>query len=436
MESWTLDLWPTWTPTPGRCPLRTTGDRGPQPAPVRPDPPRLVCGRPARARPGVRRHRHRLRRPYGAVSTWRRRRPPCCGADRPRPAYAVTPVHAWQLRHVVREPLRRPGRRRHPGAARRDRCRPADRGAADPAAAGAATAALPQGVTGHPGHLDPRTISVASTRNGPALSRCWRPARQRPGAADGGDGRLGDGGPGGRERDLAAILRGGLSGGWPRRGGGARRGLYALVPGDRRHRRRRVGRPLRPHPRHPDGAGGRAGASSRSTPGCCCRRCCGWPPGTASAWRRTCRTACPRSWTVCRTGSALRDLAGLRVYPPRLRAAACGCGRARSSSTDDVDVMRAKVGLHRPAGPPGRDRGAAGRRRTAWTSRRPGGGTRGGGRGLRRAAGRSGLADRAAADHAFLTAPTVPHKALLRMRLAAARGGGGDIYVRVENPLR
>src|SRR5206468_1885485 len=37
------------------------------------------------------------------------------------------------------------------------------------------------------------------------------------------------------------------------------------------------------------------------------------------------------------------------------------------------------------------------------------------------------VAGDAAADHAFLTAPTVPHKALVRMRLA----GAGDIYVRV-----
>jgi siderophore synthetase component len=34
-------------------------------------------------------------------------------------------------------------------------------------------------------------------------------------------------------------------------------------------------------------------------------------------------------------------------------------------------------------------------------------------------------------DHAFLTAPGVPHKALVRMRLRDA----GDIYVPVENPL-
>jgi D-ornithine---citrate ligase len=42
------------------------------------------------------------------------------------------------------------------------------------------------------------------------------------------------------------------------------------------------------------------------------------------------------------------------------------------------------------------------------------------------------LACDAAADHAFWTAPTMPHKALVRMRLA----GGGDRYVPARNPLR
>jgi hypothetical protein len=37
----------------------------------------------------------------------------------------------------------------------------------------------------------------------------------------------------------------------------------------------------------------------------------------------------------------------------------------------------------------------------------------------------------ARADHAAFTAPTVPHKALVRMRLA----DNGDIYLPVENPL-
>jgi siderophore synthetase component len=37
----------------------------------------------------------------------------------------------------------------------------------------------------------------------------------------------------------------------------------------------------------------------------------------------------------------------------------------------------------------------------------------------------------AGADHAALTAPYVPHKALVRMRLA----GAGDVYLPVRNPL-
>jgi hypothetical protein len=42
------------------------------------------------------------------------------------------------------------------------------------------------------------------------------------------------------------------------------------------------------------------------------------------------------------------------------------------------------------------------------------------------------VARAAAADHRFLTAPLVPHKALVRMRLR----GSGDVYVPVRNPLR
>jgi D-ornithine---citrate ligase len=37
-------------------------------------------------------------------------------------------------------------------------------------------------------------------------------------------------------------------------------------------------------------------------------------------------------------------------------------------------------------------------------------------------------------DHAFFTAPTLPHKALTRMRLAQDQAAG-DIYVAVRNPL-
>ena len=43
----------------------------------------------------------------------------------------------------------------------------------------------------------------------------------------------------------------------------------------------------------------------------------------------------------------------------------------------------------------------------------------------------AGQGEPAAQDHAAFTAPTVPHKALVRMRL----DGAGDEYLPVENPL-
>jgi hypothetical protein len=46
-----------------------------------------------------------------------------------------------------------------------------------------------------------------------------------------------------------------------------------------------------------------------------------------------------------------------------------------------------------------------------------------------------GSAQRARADHAILTAPVMPHKALLRMRLRAAAGRPGDEYIDVANAL-
>ncbi|HLT11740.1 MAG TPA: IucA/IucC family protein [Micromonosporaceae bacterium] len=132
---------------------------------------------------------------------------------------------------------------------------------------------------------------------------------------------------------------------------------------------------------------------------------------------------------------ALRDMAGLRVHPPRLSGAA-DLWPGSVVVTDDVEVLRAKVaytalqahlgelvvrlvyshGLDEPA---------------AW-------------RAVRTVVDElyDGLradpiaADRARADHAFLTADVVPHKALLEMRLAAYRGWAGDRHVPVENPLR
>ncbi|MBO0867158.1 MAG: RhbF-like rhizobactin siderophore biosynthesis protein, partial [Micromonosporaceae bacterium] len=123
------------------------------------------------------------------------------------------------------------------------------------------------------------------------------------------------------------------------------------------------------------------------------------------------------------TRIAFRDMAGLRLHLPRL---------ARHSTVDwlwpgsvvathDVDVLRAKVGytalqahlgevIALLAGSHNLDERAAWRRVRA-------------------------VLDETAADpddHAYLTAPKVAHKALVRMRISA---GSGDIHVPVENPL-
>src|SRR5262249_23268249 len=135
---------------------------------------------------------------------------------------------------------------------------------------------------------------------------------------------------------------------------------------------------------------------------------------------------------------ALRDFAGLRVHRPRLsaRGHALALWPGSVVGTDDADGMRAKpayTALHAHLGElavrlvesHGLDEPAA------WRSVRgvvdevydelradP--------------AVDPAVATDAAADHAFLTAPIVPHKALVRMRVHR----GGDLYVSVSNPLR
>ena len=99
-----------------------------------------------------------------------------------------------------------------------------------------------------------------------------------------------------------------------------------------------------------------------------------WPPGTASGWRRTCRTACPPSWTAARTGSCSAT------------SPACGCTPAGSPPPGTGVVAVARLGrrhrrrrrdarqgrLHRAAGPPRRAGDPAGDR-TASTRTTPGG---------------------------------------------------------------
>jgi siderophore synthetase component len=118
---------------------------------------------------------------------------------------------------------------------------------------------------------------------------------------------------------------------------------------------------------------------------------------------------------------ALRDFAGLRLHLPRLAAAGHDIAPWPGSviGTDDLGVLRAKVGY------------------TAFQAHL--------GELIRRLELDFGLAERHAwrivrevvdavatgDDHAAFTAPQVPHKALVRMRLT----GAGDIYLPVENPL-
>jgi siderophore synthetase component len=120
---------------------------------------------------------------------------------------------------------------------------------------------------------------------------------------------------------------------------------------------------------------------------------------------------------------AFRDFAGLRLHLPRLRARTGNRLDLLPGSvvgTEDLSVMRAKLGYTAVQAHLGElvvllARGYGVTERDSWRAVRT-------------------VLDRSAVDpgdHAFLTAPTVPHKALVRMRLS----GDGDIYVPVRNPL-
>ena len=125
---------------------------------------------------------------------------------------------------------------------------------------------------------------------------------------------------------------------------------------------------------------------------------------------------------------AVRDFAGLRLHPARLAAHGHTPSLWPGSviGTGDEDVLRAKIGytaLQAHLGELvirlGRDLGLD--EDAAWAA-------------VREIVDETyaALGDPAARrDHAALTAPRVPHKALVRMRLA----GDGDSYRPVRNPL-
>jgi siderophore synthetase component len=280
-----------------------------------------------------------------------------------------------------------------------------------------------------------RTISVASTRNGPVLSRLLGRL-----LAESGDRVLlmeelagsATVASGGRERDLAAIVRSGLSGrlapGEVAVPGGALcavspvTGLSVVAELVNRYARTVRGA-------HPALAFVEEYARLLL------------PPVLTLATRHGIgleahlQNCIPTFVDGVPYRIALRDFAGLRLHPPRL-ADPPELYPGSVIVTEDVDVMRAKVAytalqahlgeiVIQLAGSHGLPESAA------WSTVR--GVVDEVYDGLR---ADPTVAGRAASDHAFLTARTLPHKALLTMRLAAARGRGGDIYVRVDNPLR
>ncbi len=351
------------------------------------------------------------------------------------PGYRLQPVHAWQRDTVVT--------RRYADDLRDGTLRILDAELPVVPTAALRTVLLPAAADGSRHYLKVsldiqvtstrRGISVASTRNGPAVSALLHrmiaddPAGHRivllaetAGAAV----------PTGTGRDLSAILRTGLTG---RLSGGA--GAERVVPGGALPAvDPATGRTV---------LAGLVGEYARSTAR---RDDAGAAAAFLDAYARlllppllrlaTCGAALEAHLQNCLPTFvrgvphrlALRDFAGLRLHLPRLAAAGLRVPLWPGSvvGTDDDDVLRAKLGytvlqahlgelVIRLGESHGLDED------TAW-------------RGVRAVVDETYTAlpgAAARADHAALTAPTVAHKALVRMRL----GGAGDIYLPVRNPL-
>ena len=326
--------------------------------------------------------------------------------------YRLHPVHAWQLS------ARLPERYADLLASGALRILPGVRLPAQPTTA-LRTVLLPPDVSGRRRYLKlsldiqvtstRRTVSVASTRNGPAISALldqllagYDRVLTMPEVAGAAVVT-----PDGRGRDLSVIVRGGLSG--------------RLAPGE-------VAVPA-------------SALSARTDGGTVLDRLLArYPAGPLDFLTEYARLLLPPLLHLARAGVGLeahlqnslptfvdgvphriafRDFAGLRLHLPRL-AGRIALWPGSVIGTDDLDVVRAKLGYtalqahlgelvrhlvdrYRVTGP------------EAW-------------RQVRRVLDSSGAEP---GDHAFLTAPQMPHKALVRMRLA----GAGDIYVPVDNPL-
>ncbi|MDT5037517.1 MAG: D-ornithine---citrate ligase [Micromonosporaceae bacterium] len=352
-----------------------------------------------------------------------------------RPGYAVQPVHGWQLDRVLRE--------RYRGLIRAGAVVPLDGVTLTATPTAALRTLLLDPRPGHPRRylkvsLDiqvtstRRTISVASTRNGPALSAllhrvlAGEPRILLLTEEAGASALVGE-----RHRDLGAIIRRGLDGlvvpGELAVPGGA---LYAASTGgtvlaelvDRYASTRRITA---------------RGAAASAFVDEYARLLL--PPLLRLATRHGIaieahlQNCVPTFCHGVPHRLVLRDFAGLRLHLPRFAARGHPVTLWPGSviGTDDVNVMRAKLAYSALQAHLGElvvglvcthgldeDR--------AWRS-------------VRAVIDevydelRSDptVAVDAAADHAFLTAPSVPHKALVQMRLY----GDGDRYVPVRNPL-
>jgi len=240
-----------------------------------------------------------------------------------------------------------------------------------------------------------RSISIASTRNGPAVSRLLHRLveddrvmlmAETAGAAV----------PVGSGRDLSAIRRDGLGGRLRETervipGGALPFLLDDLITGDPGDWLRAYAEMLLPPLMRLTAQGVALEAHLQN---CLPTFVDGWPHRVA-----------------------LRDFAGLRLHLPRLRAAGHDIALWPGSvvGTDDLEIFRAKIGYTLFQAHLGElilrldideDR--------AW-------------RIVREVLDECCSGD----DHAAFTAPLVPHKALVRMRIA----GEGDLYIPVRNPL-
>ncbi|SDY95537.1 Siderophore synthetase component [Micromonospora pattaloongensis] len=345
------------------------------------------------------------------------------------PGFVVQPVHIWQRDAVLR--------RRYADLVAAGALRPLE--GTLPAAPTAAlrTLLLPPGRDGRRRHLKVsldiqvtstrRTISVASTRNGPALTALL----ERLFAEDPDADRVlllpetaGAAVPAGSGRDMSVILRGGLD--------DRLSGAEQVVPGTALTAGGVLGDLVdRYAPEQPRAAAalGFVTAYARLL----------LPPLLRLATRygialeAHLQNCLPTFVNGTPHRLVLRDFAGLRVLRPRLAAAGVRLPLWPGSviGTDDAPVMRAKLGytalqahlgelVVRLTASHGLDEAAAWRavRGVVDEAYEP----------LRAEPATAAAAD---ADHAALTAGRVPHKALVRMRLV----GSGDVHVPVQNPL-